>query len=92
MIWDASSSSFLGRPLSTETGAGLELSAAQYLLEDHRNNLQDRDNVLIFGGFDLKPSRRMTFYTQALIDELKYKELFSSWWGKNMQCKAEYRI
>ncbi len=45
------------------------------------HNLQDRDNVLIFGGMELKPSQALRIYGQALIDELRYKELFTSWWG-----------
>lgn len=45
------------------------------------HNLQDRDNILIYGGINLKPLAKTTIYTQAVIDEMRYKEFMGNWWG-----------
>ncbi len=58
------------------------------------HNLQDRDNILIFGGANLKPVQNLTLYTNAIIDEMRYKEIFGSWWGNKyaIQTGAYYQV
>ncbi len=45
------------------------------------HNLWDRDNVLIYAGGKYRFHGRILLYGQAALDELKYGELFSNWWG-----------
>jgi hypothetical protein len=46
------------------------------------HNLRDRDNVMIFGGVEYRTRQRgFTCYTNALIDEMRYGEIFGNWWG-----------
>lgn len=45
------------------------------------HNLWDRDNVLIYGGSKFRAHPRLLLYAQAALDELKYGEIFSNWWG-----------
>jgi len=45
------------------------------------HNLQDRDNVLIFGGLNWKATEGSNIYLQTMLDEFRYKELFGNWWG-----------
>ena len=45
------------------------------------HNQWDRDNVLIFAGLDLQPTRNLSLYLNGVLDELTYSRLFTSWWG-----------
>lgn len=47
------------------------------------HNLHDRDNVLIFSGFNFKPSKQNTLYFNFIIDELSKGDLWENinWWG-----------
>ncbi|MDZ4121445.1 MAG: hypothetical protein U1C33_03440, partial [Candidatus Cloacimonadaceae bacterium] len=45
------------------------------------HNLQDRDNILIFGGINYRPRQQTTLYAHAIIDEMRYSEILGNWWG-----------
>ncbi|MCK5052512.1 MAG: hypothetical protein KAS53_12375, partial [Candidatus Cloacimonetes bacterium] len=53
----------------------------QTFLRATEHNLRDRDNVLIFGGVNLKPSAASTFYLNFIFDELSKSKIFTDWWG-----------
>ena len=53
----------------------------QTFLRATEHNLRDRDNVLIFGGVNLKPSAESTFYLNFIFDELSRSKIFTDWWG-----------
>jgi hypothetical protein len=54
------------------------LPLAFYRVIEH--NLADRDNALIFGGFNFHFSDH-TFYTNFILDEFKKSEILGNWWG-----------
>ncbi len=58
------------------------------------HNLQDRDNILIYGGANFKPGPQWTVYTNAIIDEMRYRELFGNWWGNKyaIQSGVSYQV
>ena len=45
------------------------------------HNQGDRDNILIFGGLEYKPTKSITIYANTIFDELSKSKLFTSWWG-----------
>ncbi len=45
------------------------------------HNLRDRDNILIYAGGSLRAHQKIKLYTQVIIDELRYAEVFGNWWG-----------
>ncbi len=45
------------------------------------HNLRDRDNVMIYGGMNYKPSPDLVIYLQGALDELSYSKLLTNWWG-----------
>lgn len=45
------------------------------------HNLRDRDNVLIFSGWEWQVGSGNIMYGNLIVDELKKSELFSDWWG-----------
>jgi len=53
----------------------------QTFLRATEHNLRDRDNVLIFGGMNLKPISQNTFYLNFIFDELSKSKIFTDWWG-----------
>ena len=53
----------------------------QTFLRATEHNLRDRDNVLIFGGINLKPLSQNTFYVNFIFDELSKNKIFTDWWG-----------
>lgn len=53
----------------------------QTFLRATEHNLRDRDNVLIFGGMNLKPSTKSIVYINFIFDELSRSKIFTDWWG-----------
>jgi hypothetical protein len=53
----------------------------QTFLRATEHNLRDRDNVLIFGGMNLKPATKSTLYVNFILDELSKSKIFTDWWG-----------
>jgi hypothetical protein len=45
------------------------------------HNQRDRDNVLIYGGVNLRPATGATAWLNLMLDELRYKEILGNWWG-----------
>ncbi|MCD4651470.1 MAG: hypothetical protein K8S56_06765 [Candidatus Cloacimonetes bacterium] len=45
------------------------------------HNLRDRDNVLIFAGWQVELKQHWLSYGNIAFDELKKSELFGNWWG-----------
>lgn len=45
------------------------------------HNLADRDNVLIFAGFNLRPYKRDLIYTNLIFDEFSKSKILGNWWG-----------
>ncbi len=45
------------------------------------HNLRDRDNILIYAGGSFKAHQKVMLYAQAIIDEMRYAEVFGNWWG-----------
>lgn len=45
------------------------------------HNLRDRDNVLIFSGWEWQAASGYLLYGNLMVDELKKSELFTDWWG-----------
>ena len=45
------------------------------------HNQADRDNILIFSGFEYSPIKSLHLYTNIIFDELSKSKLFTSWWG-----------
>ena len=45
------------------------------------HNLSDRDNVLIFAGFNIRPFRRDLVYMNLIIDEFSKNKILEDWWG-----------
>jgi hypothetical protein len=52
------------------------------------HNQADRDNILIFGGFNYTPQENTLIYTNAIFDELSKSKLFTSWWGNKYSLQA----
>ncbi len=50
-----------------------------YRITEHR--LNDRDNVLIYSGFNWRPNQTHLFYLNFIFDELSPPKLFTDWWG-----------
>ena len=53
----------------------------QTFLRATEHNLQDRDNVLVFGGVNFIPFSQNTFYANFILDELSRSKIFTDWWG-----------
>ena len=51
-------------------------------------NLRDRDNIMLYGGTNIKPSEYLTLYGMLAIDELTVRKLFSEWWGNKYALQA----
>lgn len=45
------------------------------------HNLWDRDNVMIYAGFNHFWPKGTLLYAQFVLDEFSYSKIFSSWWG-----------
>ncbi len=64
-------------------GHSIELS---YLLPVNfiravEHNLGDKDNVMIYGGWEWQYSQNCLNYSNLLLDELRKSEIFGDWWG-----------
>lgn len=57
------------------------------------HNLHNRDNILIYGGANIYPTKNLTWYTNAIIDEMRYSEILGDWWGNKyaLQSGISYR-
>ena len=55
------------------------LPATFYRVTEH--NLRDRDNVLIFTGFNWKYTPKNLLYFNFIFDELAKRKIFTNWWG-----------
>ncbi len=55
------------------------LTVSLYRVMEHK--LGDRDNELLFGGFQLGKADKNLFYTNIILDEFSQGKIFSSWWG-----------
>ncbi len=58
---------------------GYLLPVAFYRAIEH--NLRDRDNVLIFLGFNYNVHSNVKFYFNFIFDELSKSTIFANWWG-----------
>ncbi|OPX28259.1 MAG: hypothetical protein B1H06_03595 [Candidatus Cloacimonas sp. 4484_143] len=54
------------------------------------HNLSDRDNVLIYTGFNWIPKDQQLVYSNFIIDELSVGELLNNWWGNKYAVQTGY--
>jgi hypothetical protein len=54
------------------------------------HNLSDRDNVLIYTGFNWIPKNQQLLYSNVIIDELSVGKLLDNWWGNKYAVQAGY--
>ncbi|HPT70779.1 MAG TPA: hypothetical protein PLE74_00695 [Candidatus Cloacimonadota bacterium] len=52
------------------------------------HNLEDRDNVLIFGGFNWKFKSDFSLYHNLLLDEFSKSKILTDWWGSKYALQA----
>ncbi len=52
------------------------------------HNLEDRDNVLIFGGLKWGITPHITFYQNTLFDEYTQSKILTDWWGSKYAVQA----
>ena len=58
-----------------------------YRVSEH--NQHDRDNALIFGGFNFKYNHNLIYFN-SILDELKKSEIFGNWWGNKYGVQLGY--
>ncbi len=53
----------------------------QTIMRVTEHNLGDRDNIMIFFGYNWKLSKNIHHYFNFLFDELSKSKIFTDWWG-----------
>ncbi|OQB06493.1 MAG: hypothetical protein BWY18_00756 [Candidatus Cloacimonetes bacterium ADurb.Bin211] len=43
--------------------------------------MQEKDNLMIYGGANYYPASNLVIYLNVAIDELTYNKIFTDWWG-----------
>jgi hypothetical protein len=56
------------------------------------HDLWDRDNVMIYAGFNHNLPGGTLIYTQFALDEFSYGKFFSSWWGNKYAIQSGISI
>jgi hypothetical protein len=51
-------------------------------------NINDRDNLALYGGIDAEAAKNLSLYATLLIDELTVRKLFTNWWGNKYAFQA----
>jgi hypothetical protein len=57
-----------------------------------QHKLRDRDNATISLDFEYVPLNRLKLYTTIFLDEMKFEELGTNWWGNKHAIQAGLHI